>query len=225
MVSHDLNSIKRYADEVLLLDGGKIHAIGSSNAVIHEYIKLIDNTENEIPNVLGHRTKSSNLQTRSSETRYGNKKATIEKFAIFDSNSLACDVIQSGETYTFEWHIQFHEVVEKPCTGIYLKTLNGFDLFSTNTYYEGFHIDSQSKGSSITVRFTQLIPLGPGNFVIGFGLSDMSNDRVTPIDRRYDALCFRVVGRPTGTGVLALRPTIEVISLSHPEQFSANAIS
>ncbi len=42
-VSHDLNNVKKLCDRSLLLDKGQVIAIGPTEAVIKEYLALVEN--------------------------------------------------------------------------------------------------------------------------------------------------------------------------------------
>ena len=101
-VSHDLGSINKYCDRAILLNKGKKHAEGTPKEIIDMYKRILvdDSTDegNEKP-VEEKNTKVKNdnwkqgMLINPDYIEYGDKRATILDFGVFDSNGEVSNTI------------------------------------------------------------------------------------------------------------------------------------
>ena len=106
-VSHDLSSVSKYCDRVVLLNKGRKLAEGKPKEIVDIYKKLlvnqlnteIQNTAQEEPLQFSDQMWKQNLQTNPEVLEYGEKEAEIIDFAIMDSNGVISNTIEKGTMF------------------------------------------------------------------------------------------------------------------------------
>ena len=146
-VSHDLGSIGKYCDRVVLLNKGKKMAEGSPKDMIDLYKKVLVNhfegndEKNESAEALNQAQKQEGawknyLLQNPNVNDYGAKNAEIIDYAIVDDHGLITNNIQKGADFTIKMKVKFHQDIEEPIFAFTIKDLQGTDVTGTNTMYE-----------------------------------------------------------------------------------------
>ncbi|MEW5914263.1 MAG: ABC transporter ATP-binding protein [Thermodesulfobacteriota bacterium] len=174
LVSHDLNAVKKFADEVVWLDGGVVAARGEPARVIDAYRQVVAKREDEV----GRRAISrGELPTAD---RWGEGEVEITAVRLLDADGQQHAVFASGGPLFIEMDYKINQPVQAPAFGIGLKNSAGVICYGCNT-----HVDQASLGplpNEGTVRFAaQRLDLVPGSYLLDVAVT-------SPEGRDYDYL-------------------------------------
>ena len=138
-VSHDLGSIGKYCDRVVLLNQGVKLNEGKPKEMIDIYKKLLvnqyvddDETEKEQENESDNENTKEESGTWKDMTtsnpdivEYGNGLATIIDYGIKDAAGNMSNAIEKGSDFTIMFKVKFNEKVSDPIFAITIKDLKG----------------------------------------------------------------------------------------------------
>lgn len=174
LVSHSMDMIQEFCDDVLFLDRGQIHFHGSTKKGIELYEKYVldaryraeedrQQTKNKEKNLpTGTTTLSANLDPQGAEfldSRLLNKEDDIH------------DLFRSGEPLRIELDVRFTADCPDPHCGVKLKDSTGRIAFGINTYSLGISYGIVKRGEEITFAFNISQNLTPGKYTVNFGLA------------------------------------------------------
>ncbi|NJN97760.1 MAG: ABC transporter ATP-binding protein [Anaerolineales bacterium] len=216
LVSHDINTINNLCDIAILFEHGEVLMMGEPKKVTNKYHRIlfapsdnrtelsadlsqmkISNYDNQdyLESIKGPDCFSFPPQIdqiiNKSCLRYGNGKAEIFDFGLLDKAGRGTTELQSLATYTFYCRIRFNEALKNLTVGMRLRTVQGVDVFAANTSYHKVEIPPQKWGDIITVTFTTVMNLGPGEYFTSFGIRNIFEDVF--IDRYVDAFKVSVL--------------------------------
>lgn len=224
-VSHDLETVKRVCDIVMLLDEGKIIKIGKPNEVVNAYYEMLtmkkkdfskDTSKDRNKNVRNEDHDSGIEELAGfegfevSEYRYGHGDAEIADFEMIGKDSKQATTVNSGENCKIQARIVFHKNIENPVVGMTIKNPSGVEVYGTNTWFAGKIIGPQKAGSEVLVEFTQDMHLGAGAYLISLGIVDLNGNNIKPLDRRIDVLLFEIKKEEPSLGFADLRSEVRV---------------
>ena len=230
-VSHDLGSVNKYCDRVILLNKGVKLSEGSPSQIIDIYKKILVNQLDDSNNGFAHKTQGENSTAESAgseqaETRnrlwksnyelnpslqeYGNKKAEIVDFAIMDSKGTYTSCVNKLQDFSIKMKVRFHEVMTNPIFAFTIKNLRGTDLTGTNTMYEKVFIDVTEAGSEKTVTFTQRMNLQGGEYLISLGCTGYSGENFEVYHRMYDVCTITVISEKDTVGFFDMDSKVKV---------------
>lgn len=216
-VSHDLGSIGKYCDRVILLNKGIKLAEGEPKNMIDMYKKVLVNQldeeeENEATTkelVEGELWKD-NYTLNPSLIEYGEKRAEILDFAILDEKGRYTNAIEKGTKFSIKMKIHFNEEVREPIFAISLKNLQGTEIAGTNTMYEKIDIDNTTKGSEKIATFTQNMDLQGGEYLLSLGCTGYREGEFTVYHRLYDVCNISVISDKNTVGFFDMNSEITV---------------
>ena len=226
-VSHDLGSVAKYCDRVILLNKGKKLSEGSPKEMIDIYKKLLvnqydaetgetlgDTSSQEVVSSKKERTEDgkswkSHFRTNPSSIEYGSKEAEITDFGILDEDGLN-NAIEKGKEFTIKLRIDFHEDVTEPIFAFTIKDLKGTEIAGTNTLFEGQNLPFVTKGESKVISFTQKADLQGGEYLLSFGCTGYTNGEFTVYHRLYDVINLTVVSRQNKVGYYDMNSKIVI---------------
>lgn len=228
-VSHDLGSISKYCDRVVLLDHGKKLAEGSPKDMINIYKKLMTGTavedalnsshENDIEahSILSNREGNGNEEWKSNFsinpdlTEYGNRKAEIVDFAIIDDSGRMTNSIIKGTSFSIKDKIRFNEDVKNPIFTYTFKTVKGVEVTGTNTMFEKCSIEKGYKGEEYVTTFTQRMDLQGGDYLLSISCTGFDdNGELVTYHRLYDLLSITVVSDKNTVGFYDMNSKIKI---------------
>ena len=215
-VSHDLGSIAKYCDRVILLNKGEKLAEGAPKEIIDMYKKLLvnqldtggneendrdkDQNEGRSPEGDEHRLWKESLPVNSDIIEYGGGEATIFDFGIFDNKGVLTNTIEKGTEFTIKMKVVFNREVSEPIFAYTFKDIKGTEITGTNTMYEEVYFDPQKEGDIQTVSFTQKMTLQGGEYLLSFGCTGFKDGEFTVYHRLYDACNVSVVAAKRTVG-------------------------
>lgn len=207
-VSHDLSSIGKYCDRVVLLNNGQKLAEGDAKEMVNLYRRVLVNQheepmeddiqetnapKEEAAEAVDTNIMKAKLNLNPEVLEYGNKLAEIEDFAIRDDFGMITNVIEKGQSFSVDMKIHFHEDISEPIFAFTLKDLKGTEITGTNTMYENVPLKPQKNGDVRKVRFTQTMPLEAGEYMLCLGCTGYYKGDFTVFHRLYDVCNLTVI--------------------------------
>jgi ABC-type polysaccharide/polyol phosphate transport system ATPase subunit len=174
IVTHALGTVRTLCDDVVLLDHGRVRAVGSAQDVVEEY--LVDVHHDQIPDgVEGF--------------RYGTREASIERVALLDAQDHATDTVTTGEPVTIRIHYSSPEPIEQPVLGLAVFSNEGVQVTGPNSRLDDAVPDKIEGDGYIDYRIDRLL-LVPNTYFLSIALVDYSCTHT--FDHRHRLLRFDV---------------------------------
>ena len=215
-VSHDLGSIAKYCDRVILLNKGDLVAQGGPKEIVDLYKQLLvdygDDTEEGLPEEQGHtelseteesgaaKNSSAFLPLQADTLEYGEGQAHIAGIRVFDDKGRMTNTIDKGSAFRIEMTVRFLQPVHDPIFAFTIKNAQGTELTGTNTMLEGVPTGEMLPGSKVTVTFRQNMSLQGGAYLLSFGCTGYQDGEFRVFHRLYDAVDLRVVSSKNTVG-------------------------
>lgn len=220
-VSHDLGSIGKYCDRVVLLNQGVKLNEGKPKEMIDIYKKLLVNQYVEDDDKSEEDDKKDESESKDTSWKdmtstnpdiveYGNGMATITDFGVMDCNETVTNAIEKGTEFTIMFKVKFNEKVSNPIFAITFKDLRGTEIAGTNTMFESIDTGVANKGDIREVKFTQKMDLQGGDYLISLGCTGYKDGDFTVYHRLYDVFNITVVSQKNTVGYFDMNSEIEV---------------
>lgn len=212
-VSHDLSSIQKYCDRVVLLNKGHKLGEGTPKEMIDLYKQVLTGTyaSEELPE---HKSLEIMQLTGAEDTAsplvYGNGKAEITSLSILDEGGRENEVIEKGTRFTISEKVLFHERVEAPIFAFSFKDVKGTEITGTNTMLEKAFLQPVEKGETVLVTFTQEMSLQGGEYFLSMGVTGFEQEQFVVYKRLYDVAKITVVSDKDTVGFYDMNSTISV---------------
>ena len=220
-VSHDLGSISRYCDRVILLNKGEKQSEGKPKEMINLYKRLIttkaDNNQNEnakdkelvsINSISGEWKKNFTVNPKLEE--YGDGKANIIDFAIIDNEGNLTNVIEKGTKFTVKTKIRIEEPIKDPIFTLTFKNVRGIDITGTNTMLEDIRLGVCNAGECYIASYEQEMNLQGGEYLISMSCTGYENGDLKAHHRLYDLLSITVVSDKNTVGFYDMNSKVTV---------------
>lgn len=171
-VSHDLGSVLKYCDKCILINKGQQIQMGDTPDVVNIYRKILVNQYKDEEEKKTQEEPKENL-VEFSENRlwkdqltlnphvveYGNGKAEILDFGIFDSAHRATTSVFKGKEFSVEFKVLFKVYLKNPIFAFTIKDLKGTEITGTNTMLEQRNLEEGKEGDIAIVAFCQKMSL------------------------------------------------------------------
>lgn len=217
MVSHDLGSIAKYCDKVILLNQGKKLEEGEPKKIVDMYKKLLVNqletneeekdSRSAESREMSMITQESNLGTWKSHfeinpnvNEYGTGVAKIIDFAIVDENGNYTNCIEKGTTFKIKSKVRFDENVQDPIFTYTFKNIQGVSITGTNTMFERVSIGNAKAGEVYVATFSQEMNLQGGEYLLSISCTGFANGAFTVHHRLYDVMSVTVISDKNTVG-------------------------
>ncbi|MEI8327606.1 MAG: ABC transporter ATP-binding protein [Candidatus Taylorbacteria bacterium] len=200
LVTHDIATVQRYCDRAMLLRAGEVAMIGTAEEVGNEYIyqnmsdeekRIVKeqeaakvkasrdavNARKDADNLKGQaledeRTRQAVEQKRQEEERK-NKVAEITGVEFLDRDGKVKNVFETGEVINIVVTNKFYKEVKDPIFGVIIKSLNGVQLFVTNTEFKKMVTGTMPVGGTEVV-FEIKNRLATGTYSITPAIADVT---------------------------------------------------
>ena len=199
-VSHDLSSIAKYCDRVVVLNKGDKLAEGGPKEMIDLYKQVLvgqfaHEKNPEYKDILEDKMGESN-----DTLEYGSEDARITEYYVTDSKGLKTNALIKGSEFTIHMHVKFAKDVKQPIFAFTIKDVKGTEITGTNTMFEKVFLDDAKAGEEFDITFTQNIDLQGGQYLLSFGVTGYKLDDFTVYHRLYDAMDITVVSDKNTVG-------------------------
>lgn len=222
-VSHDLSSISKYCDRVVLLNKGIKMEEGKPKEIVDLYKQvLVGQAGNEEENLPGEenqkeetaltgRVWKDSLMLNPNVLDYGEKLAEIVDFAIIDDKGKITNNIQKGTSFKVQMKVRFHQEIQEPIFAYTIKDLQGTEVTGTNTMYEKVAFGTVKAGEEKIVSFEQMMNLQGRNYLLSFGCVGYSGNEFQVYHRLYDACNINVISDKDTVGFYDMNSIVTIV--------------
>ena len=217
-VSHDLSSISKYCDRVVLLERGVKIGDGAPKEIIDMYKKVLvgqldqkTDTGKSSDINKGSRWKDK-MQLNPNKDEYGSGLAEFEDFCAYDNAGEITNTIIKGEEFTVKVKVRFFDTIQDPIIALSFKNMQGTEITGTNTMFEKITTGTRNKGDVLTVTFTQNMSLQGGEYLISLGCVGYREGEFTVYHRLYDVFNLTVISSKNTTGFYDMDSIVTVRS-------------
>ncbi len=223
IVSHDLSSISKYCDRVILLNKGNKIADGKPKEIVDMYKKLLVNQldvedgvqESEDARIEEEEEKQQGLwkeylTCNPDVIEYGEKQGEIIDFGIEDEKGNLTNIVEKGCICKIKMRVKANEDMKEPILAFTIKDIKGTEITGTNTMYEGQDIEILKQGTVVEAIFNQRVDLQGGEYMLSFGLTGFKDGGFYVYHRLYDACNLTVVSDKNTVGFYDMNSDVEV---------------
>jgi ABC-type polysaccharide/polyol phosphate transport system ATPase subunit len=178
-VTHDMSAVTRFCHRALLLEHGKVVALGKPHEVSDLYLEL--NFDHQA------------LQERQRGARAGNGRARIVEAWVEDQQGLRHDHVRSGTRNTFRAVVEFYETVEDPSLTVAFTNEHGQNVIILSTILEHDRTGTYRQGERARFAASFDNILAPGRYAPLANLAHRGTGHEL-IDRWEKQLSIVVVG-------------------------------
>lgn len=204
-VSHDLSSISKYCDRVILLNQGVKLAEGNPKEMIDSYKQLLVGQYNADREQIQDEEAPQMLE-------YGTKQGEITEVYLMDDRGVRTNSIIKGTEFEIHMHVKFYQKLPGPIFAFSFKDVKGNELTGTNTMVEKAFLDEVDANSTKHVVFRQNMSLQGGEYLLSFGLTGYEQDEFCVYHRLYDAINVSVISDKNTVGYYDMGSKITVTS-------------
>ncbi|WP_392431560.1 ABC transporter ATP-binding protein [Yersinia sp. HM-2024] len=203
-VTHSLEDVVKHCHNAILLDDGKVAMFGEPREVINEFrdrmfgktIKRSTPTS-DMSGGIGLSTEDiyhTKPYYQRIEHRWGNQDATITDVIISTDSDEFPPTIDTNDLIRIRFRTVFHKDVKNPVFGLLIKTLDGLNIYGTNSeIISGSKYGNVAAGEIIDSEFSLKAVMNSGNYLLSFGVTAQDEDgNDIPLDRRYDSLLINI---------------------------------
>ncbi|MDD7025795.1 MAG: ABC transporter ATP-binding protein [Lachnospiraceae bacterium] len=239
-VSHDLSSIAKYCDRVILLNRGVKLSEGSPKEMIDAYKQvlvgqyplpekeegsLLDDKDIEAAaaragglkktgNEAGEKEKTDKaaggIAANPDVLEYGNKAAIIEQYYVTDEAGRKCSAVIKGHQCNVHMQVRFRQDIEGPIFAFTIKNVKGVEITGTNTLVEKAFLEPVKAGSVKRITFAQRMDLQGGEYLLSLGVTGYEKEEFQVYHRLYDVLNLTVVSDKDTVGYYDMNSHITV---------------
>jgi teichoic acid transport system ATP-binding protein len=224
-VSHDLGSIAKYCDRVVLLNQGVKLAEGKPKDMIDLYKKVLvqqqESSKMAGKNESTHRSHimdaamdktkwMSHYEINPQVNEYGDGEAEIIDFAILDKDGNISSSIIKGTTFKIRSKVKFHKDMENPIFTYSFKNIQGVSITGTNTMYERVDDFTAHPEDIYTCTFTQDMNLQGGDYLLSISCTGYNNVDFTVHHRLYDVISVTVVSDKNTVGFYDMNSKVKI---------------
>ena len=218
-VTHDLSSVSKYCDRVILLNKGVKLDEGSPKEMVDLYKQLLVGQEpvkqktdggEDLAKAAVASISHEYFLPNPNTLEYGDKQAEIVDFAIKDDKGMFTNTIEKGSTFQILMKVRFNEQIQEPIMAYTFKNIRGTELTGTNTLFEKAEVPEPAPGGCCTVTFTQKMDLQGGEYLLSFGCTGYKDGEFKVFHRLYDACNITVISAKNTVGFFDMNSTVTV---------------
>lgn len=220
-VSHDLSSVSKYCDRVVLLNQGTKLGEGSPKEMIDIYKRVlvgqypVEGKENSLLDdadiaaaVSRQAEKAEGMNPELLE--YGDKNAEIIEYYVSDDVGVTSASVMKGKPFSIHMKVRFQETVSAPIFAFSFKDVKGTEITGTNTMFEKAFLESSEKGECKIITFTQNMSLQGGEYLLSLGVTGYEGSDFKVYHRLYDVLNITVISDKNTVGFYDMDTTVTV---------------
>ncbi len=228
-VTHSITDILKNCTRTIIIDSGNKIYDGDVKEGVEQYKKIIvgsdfernnkntteiDEKENDYEEC--HKFNNNefwkrNFNENPNVISYGNGKAEVIDYGMFDINNNFISVIENDKEVILKSKIWFKEDVSDPIFTMTIKDFQGLEVCGTNTLIEKIATGKYKKDDIVEVGFRQRINIAPGKYTLSFSCTHF-NERgeLEVFNRKYDALLVEVLSTKDTVGIVSLDSNINI---------------
>ena len=210
MVTHDMGSIIKYCDKVVLLNKGNFVAEGAPGHMVDLYKKILagqmegleaakdvdsdfsgetaEKEQKEKTYQLPHgKLMKDSLTINSNRTEYGDGRAEIYDLGLFDQRGNLTNLLLKGEEFTIKEKIRFAAPIQSPIFTYTIKDKKG--------------------------TFTQKMTLQGGEYLLSMSCTGFEQGEHTVYHRLYDVANITVISNKNTVGVYDMESAVQAVKI------------
>lgn len=201
LVSHDLNTVKKNCKQSIFLEHGKIRFIGSTEKVIHDYHKYMEEKDlKNFENGAGEYADSS-MSKNAEKDRWGTKEIEIIDIKTLDIHGNGKKIFENGEKIRFQINYRINRDFLDPTFGIGFFTNDGTYIFGTTTKIDGFEMNLSNKNGHIYLDVDNLFLAGLYLVTVGVWSGD---NWISPYDVHDKKYKFKIIFDEDRDGIIQI---------------------
>lgn len=154
-VSHALNIMEEFCDQVIYLNKGKVVAKGAPAEIILTYLKIASEVQSGEEKVFNKNKKKSAIK--------------ISNIKFFNRDGKEASVFQTGDCLKIRIFFEVETKVMKPVFGVAIYKSDGTHMTGPNTKTSGFDISTISKNGYLEYSIDK-IPFLAGEYFVTVGI-------------------------------------------------------
>ena len=233
MVTHDMGSIIKYCDKVILLNKGEYIAEGPAGRMVDLYKKILAGQMESLREELASRREGvsedapgrragaggsepgglmrEKLTINANREEYGDGRAEIFDLGLLDARGNLTNLLRKGEVFTIRERIRFHADIEAPIFTYTIKDRKGTELTGTNTLFEGAQVKPVKAGDIYDVAFTQKMTLQGGEYLLSMSCTGFEGGEHVVYHRLYDVANITVISNKNTVGIYDMEPEVKTV--------------
>lgn len=240
MVTHDMGSVIKYCDKVILLNKGEFLAEGPAGEMVDLYKKILAGRMDDLEADLAKRLDSNfsdmmelnndinkthakeyhglmkeKISINPNKTEYGDGRAEIYDLGLLDSKGELTNLLLKGEEFTIREKIRFNTNIESPIFTFTIKDKKGTELSGTNTMFEGVEVKPVKPGDEAVVEFKQKMTLQGGEYLLSMSCTGFENGTHVVYHRLYDVTFITVISNKNTVGVYDMESKVNLTQTSN----------
>ena len=206
LVSHDLEAVERWCDEVLWLHHGEVFSRGTPRKIIDEYRSFIEKGEEE---QLLSQVETENKKARSvleseeldvfKQERWGSREVELLGVDLKNPKGESHLLFHPEDQVLIEIDYRSNEPQKDCVFGVAIRRADGLMLLGTNTHLERIDLDAIQTSGKITYKMKRL-GLLEGHYSLDIAVHKEDG---YPFDYIKNAIQFKVRDPMRRVGVLA----------------------
>jgi ABC-2 type transport system ATP-binding protein len=196
LVTHDMNAVQRYCHRALLLEDGRVAAIGDPHMVARRYDEVNRAIYGQPVAAVGPGA--------------GDGSAAITDSWIEDEEGKRVDAVPHGRPCRLCARVHFRAAVENPLFGFSLTDERQRVVLSVNSGRTHSRSGHFAGGEGVTVKVTFDCVFASGNYFISPEVRRRNEER-TLIDHRDNAATFTITGGKPVAGVVDLPHDLQIM--------------
>lgn len=244
-VSHDPNLVATISDRALLIDDGRLLFDDKPNKVVDKYFDvLFGEAESRTVQMTapglgdaGHGGSASNEETSAkyyedlglhcqarrsyypNEIRIGDGSAQIIDYLIEANGERDPNFLLAGTLARLYFKVNFCAAVLAPVVGFSIKSVNGVQLYGTNTFMLNIRQRPAVAGEARVFCFEFRVNFYPGEYFLDLGVAEADGTRggrLLDVRRSVASFLVSALGQPTFDGLFDLAPAFSDLPAQVP---------
>jgi ABC-type polysaccharide/polyol phosphate transport system ATPase subunit len=210
LVTHDLDAVERWCDEVLWLDHGQVMDRGNPRRVIDHYRQFLERgEENDLFNEQAQHndlqlSNSAQLDVQEQSSRWGSREVEITGISLKSGHEEKL-LFHAHDPVRIEIAYKVNEHVKDVVFGLGINRTDGLVVHGTNTEIERIGVKELGREGVIAFEIASL-PLLDGNYTLDVAVHRQDG---YPYDYHKGYLQFAVRSPIAQVGVISLRYRFE----------------
>ena len=209
-VSHDLSSISKYCDRVVLLDKGIKLGEGSPKEMIDVYKRVL---VGQYDPANQDRKNDGDDGLNAELLEYGDKSAEMIEYYVTDEGGIKTTSILKGSRCTVHMKVKFNRTLPQPIFAFSFKNVKGTEITGTNTMFEKAFLDEVKEGEIKYITFEQEMNLQGGEYLLSLGVTGYNGDTFEVYHRLYDVINITVISDKDSVGFYDMNSKIFIRNL------------
>ncbi len=224
-VTHSTESVLKYCDRAIMLDGGELKLTGSPKQVVQAYLEMMFESDAVVKESISIDAQSYSVEFdptvdncvsqptyNVNEHRWGDARAKICNYEVLQNGAITSGLMQRGDEMVVRASVLFEHDIDDLIYGITVKMNDGNQIYGTNSRLKGNLATSQKAGDLVSLEFKLTLNLLAGDYFVSLGVAqDHSVKDNIAIDRRYDMIHIHVSETLDAFGVVDLNGELALI--------------